>query len=94
MDRRWHELHPDYDRGRRWQGSSNQARKPSVLAGVPWDLAQEEFGAKGVVVIAGVVRVALRQAQDEMWRHLQGISEKTGGLRPVDAQDEMAARPP
>jgi len=89
VDQRWHARHPDYDRARRWQ----QKNTPK-LAGVPWDLAQEEFGAKGAVVLEGLVEVAIHRAQDEMRRHVAMTTGESGGLPRVIGQDEMGGRPP
>src|SRR6266496_310026 len=65
-DRAWHERHPDYDRARRWQAAVVSAKagaplappsRPAVLAGVPWDIAQDAMKREAVVIVAGVARV-------------------------------------
>jgi hypothetical protein len=41
-------------------------RMPRPLDGLPWELAQDEFGAKGADFIGVFGRLLLRTAQDEM----------------------------
>ena len=97
-DRAWHDRHRDYDRGRRWQAAVDAAsagapvavpdRSPP-LAGVPWDVAQDVMSSQAVVILAGVARVLVVWAQDEMRRQAPDPTGKSGRVPRVAAQDEM-----
>lgn len=63
--------------------------RPAVLAGVPWDIAQDEMRAEAVVIIAGVAGVLVRHAQDEMRRQVIDVTREFRGVPPPRAQDEM-----
>lgn len=43
---------------------------PQEMAKVPWDMAQDAFGAQGVVLIAFLLRLTLRGVQDAMRTHV------------------------
>ena len=93
MDRAWHRRNRDYDRWVWWKKRLAQGL-PLKLTGVPWDVVQDEFGVQAGVVLLGIVRVALRRAQDEMRRYLVRMTGEFGGLPPMSTQDEMVRRPP
>jgi hypothetical protein len=42
---------------------------PSEVAKVPWELVQDAFGVQGAVLIALILRLALRRSQDAMRLH-------------------------
>jgi hypothetical protein len=97
-DRAWHARHPDYDRGRRWQAAVELAKagspppppdQPAVLAGVPWDVAQDAMQPEAVVILAGVARVLAVHAQDEMRRQAPDPPKEFGRDPRGRAQDEM-----
>lgn len=70
---RWREANPEYWAERRLEekaekvaaGSKSIALKPppQEVAKVPWDMAQDAFGARGVVFLGFLVRLLLRSAQ-------------------------------
>lgn len=97
-DRAWHERHPEYDRGRRWQAAIAAVKsgevamtvtRPAVLAGVPWDVVQDEMRAEAVVIIAGLAGVLVRHAQDEMRRQVLDMTTEFRGVPRPRPQDEM-----
>jgi hypothetical protein len=99
-DRRWHERHPDYDRARRWQAALDRARvaktisprpRQPPLAGVPWDLVQEAMKVEGTVILAGVLGLLVRHAQEEIRRQVPESTPESGGLPPAGRQETMEA---
>jgi hypothetical protein len=96
----WRKANRDYDRGRRWQDTLEAAKAepasappgahpPEPVAGVPWDVVQNEMRVEGRVILAGVVRVIGVFVQNEMRR--QAIDIAAGVVRHarVAAQTEM-----
>ena len=90
MDRRWHRRHPDYDRGRRLQataaGAAARGRAagvhgPPPLAHVPWDLVQDAMGAQATEILAGIFRLVVRHAQDEIRRQVLRSTGESNQLR-------------
>jgi hypothetical protein len=66
-------------------------RRPPPLAGVPWDHVQDAMGVQPAVIIAGVLGLLLRHAQDAMRRQVLETTGGSGGLPPIDPQDAMEA---
>jgi hypothetical protein len=101
-DRAWHERHPDYDRGRRWekklakvqQDGPIEAPDRAPLAGVLWDLAQDVMRPQVFVIIAELAGVLVRHAQAERRRQVREMAAEFGRHRPGGAQDEMERGPP
>ena len=52
--------------------------RPMVLAGVPWDVAQDVMKVEPCVIMAGVAGVLARHAQDEIRREVCVVARKTG----------------
>jgi len=100
--RDWRTKNRDYDRDRRWREVVEAARmeprsvpptsraRPPV-AGVPWDVVQDEMRVEGRVILAGVVRVIGDFVQDEMRRQAADYARKFGGHMPDPPQAEMEA---
>ncbi len=63
--------------------------RPACLTGVPWDVVQDAMSAEAVVIIAGVARVLVQHAQDEMRSQVTEVKREFGRVRPGRAQDEM-----
>jgi hypothetical protein len=59
------------------------------LAGVPWDVAQDVMSPQAAVVLAGVAKVLVVWAQDEMRRQAPDPTRKSGRVPGSAAQDEM-----
>lgn len=63
--------------------------RPAALAGVPWDVVQDEMKAEVVVIVAGVARVLAYHAQDEIRTQVAAVARDLAIVRPLAAQDEM-----
>jgi hypothetical protein len=66
----WREAHPDYFVARRLQGRVQQSepgpqRLPRPLERLPWDIAQDEFGAQGTDFLGELGRLLVGQVQDQ-----------------------------
>ena len=59
------------------------------MAGVPWDVVQDEMRVEGRVILAGVVRVMGLFVQDEMRKQAVMIAAEFGRHGRAGAQDEM-----
>jgi hypothetical protein len=88
-DRLWHRRHPDYDCWRRLQAKVARAaerrraqgvRGPPPLARVPWDLVQDEMGVKATEILAGILRLLVLHAQDEIRRQVPRLTGEFGRL--------------
>jgi len=97
-DQAWRARHADYDRARRWQAAIASAKagrpvatpdRPAALAGVPWDVVQDEMKAEAVVIVAGVARVLTRHTQDEIRAQVAVMARDLAIVLPRVAQDEM-----
>jgi hypothetical protein len=60
---------------------------PAAMARVPWDMVQDAFGPQGLVLIAFLVRLAHRAAQDAMRAQLVERTGEIDRLRAQAAQD-------
>src|SRR5712691_3335160 len=67
----WRERNPDYFIARRIQDRSQQDRPPEALrlppplSGLPWDIAQSQFGTEGADFIGIMGTLLLRSAQSQ-----------------------------
>lgn len=102
--RAWREANRDYDRGRRWQDTLGAAKKepasapparnaPAPVAGVPWDVVQNEMRVEGRVILAGVVRVIGLFVQNEIRRQVTETPPGVVRHAQVTAQTEMEGLP-
>ena len=66
-------------------------RVPPPLDRLPWDLAQDEFGAQGADFLAVFGRLLLGPAQDQMRAQVPGMTGKADGLPPTASQDQLPA---
>jgi hypothetical protein len=67
----WREANPDYWVARRLQkrgqpGEPEARRLPRPLERLPWDIAQDEFGAQGADFIGEFGRLLVEHVQDEI----------------------------
>jgi hypothetical protein len=92
---RWRAKNPEYFTARRMEarGSGERApeplRLPTPLAGLPWDIAQDEFGVKGADFLGKMGKVLLNAAQDEMGAYLVESRGDSGTHGQPAAQDEI-----
>jgi hypothetical protein len=67
----WRQRHPDYFTAHRIQDRNKERRIPEPLElprpldQLPWDIAQDEFGAKGADFIGVMGALLLRAAQSQ-----------------------------
>ena len=102
--RGWRDANRDYDRGRRWQDTLGAAKAepasappaanaPPPVAGVPWDVVQNEMRVEGRVILAGVVRVIGVFVQNEMRRQVMEMTPGVARHGRVVPQTEMEGFP-
>jgi len=91
----WRARNPDYFIAWRIQaraGSESQpepVRLPSPLSKLPWDIAQEEFGAKGADFIGTMGKLLLEVAKDQFEGQLVDYKRDPGPLPPALAKDQF-----
>ena len=94
----WRARNPDYFVAWRIQaraaleGKPRQARLPSPLSKLPWDIAEEEFGAKGAVFIGAMGKLLFEAAKDPFERQVVDFSRDAVTLPPTPAKDPFEAQ--
>ena len=73
-------------------GKPEPVRLPSPLSRLPWDLAQEEFGAKGADFIGAMGRLLLEAAKDQFEGHIIDSSKDPGTLPLTLAKDQFKSQ--
>jgi hypothetical protein len=79
------------------QARSSQERAPeplelpAPLSGLPWDIAQEEFGVKGADFIGIVGKALLNAAQDQIRAYVIESRGDSGTHDQLRAQDQIKA---
>ena len=82
----WRAKNPDYYIARRIQASGSQERGveplrlPEPLSRLPWDIAQDEFGAQGADFLGVMGTVILGAAQDKTRAYLIDSTRDRGPL--------------
>lgn len=82
----WRARNPGYFIGRRIQLRAASSQKPeplrpcSPLASLPWDIAQEEFGAKGADFVGTMGKLLLQAAKSQLSRQNIDSTMDTGTL--------------
>ena len=75
-------------------GSTVQVRPPPAgIDRVPWDAAQEEFGVRGALLLALLVRTTARVVQTETTAQLLEIIAEPRGVAARAAQTETDVQP-
>ena len=99
--RAYREAHPEYWTARRLREQAARAEAsstppvappPVAMARVPWDLAQDAFGAQGAVLLGFLLRLAIRSAKDAMGTQATEITREFDRLREEGAQDATDGR--
>ncbi len=91
----WRERNADYFIARRIQERGKQdqppepLRLPPPLSGLPWDIAQDEFGVKGADFIGILGTVLLRAAQDQFKAYPIDSTGPADTLPPNAVQDQI-----
>lgn len=68
--------------------SIDPPRTPPPLSRLPWELAQEEFGASGADFLASLGRVVVGHAKDEIRLQVSKITERSREVAKAIAKDE------
>jgi hypothetical protein len=90
--KQWRKQNPDYFIAHRIQSRNQEARNPEALElpvplnQLPWDIAQDEFGAKGTDFIGVMGALLLRTAQSQFKAYLAGKSRLADTLPSEPAQ--------
>ena len=93
----WRRRNPDYFTARRLQLRRVSQEKGEVveplrlarpLSDLPWDIAQDEFGAVGADFLGHLGRVLLRTGQDQRRAQVPASIDKIGRLPLEAAQDQ------
>ena len=91
----WRERNPDYFIARRIQDRSRQDRPPEPLrlppplSGLPWDIAQSQFGAQGADFIGALGTMLLRSAQSQFEAYIADATRLPDTLAGEAAQSQM-----
>jgi hypothetical protein len=91
----WRKQHPDYFTAQRIRDRTEQCRIPEPLElppplnQLPWDIAQDEFGAKGADFIGVMGALLLRAAQSQFKAYVPEDSKDTDILRGKPAQSQI-----
>jgi hypothetical protein len=94
---KWRAANPDYAAGYRFQHRQAQERPPdprpvpAPLNRLPWEVAKDEFGAKGADFIGLMGTLLLRSAKDEFRTYLADSTGVPGTLPPLVAKDQIPA---
>jgi hypothetical protein len=94
----WRAKNPGYFVAWRIQARESSQRKPepvrlpSPLSMLPWDLAQEEFGAKGADFIGAMGKLLLEAAKDQFEAQLVDFAKDPGPLAPALAKDQFKSQ--
>ena len=95
----WRRRNPDYFTARRIQARRVSAEKgrgieplrlPAPLLQLPWDIAQDEFGAVGADFLGHLGRVLVRFGQDARVAQMPVNTEESGRHAPGVAQDQIS----
>jgi hypothetical protein len=91
----WRERNPDYFIARRIQDRSQQDRAPEPLclppplSGLPWDIAQSQFGVQGADFIGALGTLLLRTAQSQFEAYVVDATKLPDTLIPEAPQSQM-----
>ena len=97
----WRRRNPDYEVARRLNqraskrpsteapGAQREAPVRAALTRLPWDVAQDEFGAKGAEFIRVFGGRIVRCCQDELSAQIIGITGEFTKKRTVDTKGEI-----
>jgi len=94
----WRARNPDYFIARRIQVRAESKRKPEPLqlspplSNLPWDIAQDEFGAKGADFIGTMGKLLLQAAQSEIKGQVVDSTRDLVTLPLIAAQSEIRAQ--
>lgn len=92
----WRKLNPEYARGYRIEQRAAQQRPPEPLRvpaplnQLPWDIAKDQFGAKGTDFIGLMGTLLIRAAKDQFSAYLSDSTKLVGTLPPYSAKDQSA----
>src|SRR6516165_2620090 len=96
---RWRVANPGYAAAYRIDHRNAQKpppellRVPAPLTQLPWDLAKDEFGAKGADFLGVVSTLLLRSAKDQLLAYRVEQTGVPGTLPPSAGKDQMRSPP-
>ena len=96
---RWRAANPAYavayriDRRNTQKPPPDLLRVPAPLTQLPWDLAKDEFGAKGADFLGVVSTLLLRSAKDQFLAYRVEQTGVPGTLPPSAGKDQMRSPP-
>ncbi len=96
---RWRARNPDYATAHRIQQRQAQERPaeplrvPAPLNRLPWDLAKDEFGAKGADFLGVMGTLLLRSAKDQFQTYVADSAGVPSTLPPPAEKDQFPAAP-
>jgi hypothetical protein len=96
---RWRAVNPSYaatyriDQRNARKPPPEPLRVPAPLDRLPWDLAKDEFGAKGADFLGVVSTLLLRSAKDQFRAYRIDVTRVPGTVPPSAAKDQMRSPP-
>lgn len=91
----WRKINPEYARGYRIEQRAAQPRPPEPLRvpaplnQLPWDIAKDQFGAKGTDFIGLMGALLVRTAKDQFQTYIADSTRLSGALPPSAAKDQI-----
>ncbi len=92
----WRKGNPEYARGYRIEQRAAREQPPeplqlpTPLKQLPWDIAKDEFGAKGADFIGLMGTVIVRTAKDQFRAYVADSTRGSGTLSPLATKDQFA----
>ena len=92
---RWRKTNPEYARGYRIEQRAAQPRPPEPLRvpaplnQLPWDIAKDQFGAKGTDFIGLMGTLLVHAAKDQFQTYIADSNRLAGTLAPAAAKDQF-----
>jgi len=90
----WRKLNPEYACGYRIEQRASQPqppeprRVPAPLNQLPWDIAKDQFGAKGADFIGRMGTLLARTAKDQFQMYVADFTGLSGTLPALPAKDQ------
>lgn len=92
---KWRKINPEYARGYRIEQRAAQPRPaaplrvPAPLNQLPWDIAKDQFGAKGTDFIGLMGTLLVRAAKDQFQTYIADPTGVSKALSPSAGKDQI-----